>query len=142
MSHVPHEVAQEFPGHAARLHALKIRDGSFARLLDDYRQVHRIETCAEFVSQDTEQALRRLRMRIKHEIADRLSRSVQPSKRPSKQATWSKHVLSRTFGSQIVMASHRALALLDQSLLSAPAIFTQLGEGSTGRLGRACRRAG
>ncbi len=75
MCHVPLEVAQEFPGQAARLNGLKIRDRSLSSLLADYRQVHRIETSTEYVSRDTGQALRRLRMRIKHEIANKLSRS-------------------------------------------------------------------
>ena len=75
MSHVPHEVVQEFPGQTAHLLALKNRDRSFARLLDDYHQVHRIETCPEYVSRDTERALRRLRLRIKDQIATRLTRA-------------------------------------------------------------------
>lgn len=51
MSHVPHELAEEFPQHAQRMHDLKQTDGHFARLFDDYhrvnRAVHRAETDIE-----------------------------------------------------------------------------------------------
>ena len=41
MSHVPHELAEEFPQHAQRMHDLKQTDGHFARLFDDYHRVNR-----------------------------------------------------------------------------------------------------
>ena len=51
MSHVPHELAEEFPQHAQRMHDLKQTDGHFARLFDDHhrvnRAVHRAETDIE-----------------------------------------------------------------------------------------------
>jgi uncharacterized protein YdcH (DUF465 family) len=48
MSHTPHELAEEFPEHAEKLHALKAENAHFARLADDYhtlnREIHRAET--------------------------------------------------------------------------------------------------
>lgn len=77
MSHVPHELHEEFPEAAERLHALKLSDAHFARLADEYhtvnRQIHRIETRVEPASEETEQELRRTRMRLKDEIAARLA---------------------------------------------------------------------
>ena len=48
MSHVPHELHEEFPDDTATLHTLKTSDAHFTRLADEYhevnREVHRIET--------------------------------------------------------------------------------------------------
>lgn len=72
MSHTPHELADEFPGSAARLHELKTSDPHFLRLFDEYhdvnRQIHRIESRVEAASEDFEAGLRKLRMRLKDEI--------------------------------------------------------------------------
>ena len=72
MSHTPHELAEEFPESAARLHELKTSDPHFLRLFNEYhdvnRQIHRIETRVEPASEDFETGLRRLRTRLKDEI--------------------------------------------------------------------------
>lgn len=72
MSHTPHELADEFPESAARLHELKTSDPHFQRLFDEYhdvnRQIHRIETKVEPASAEFEAGLRKLRMRLKDEI--------------------------------------------------------------------------
>ena len=72
MSHTPHELAEEFPDAADRIHALKETDGHFARLADDYhevnRQIHRIETNVEPASDAFQTQLRKQRMALKDEI--------------------------------------------------------------------------
>ncbi|MGJ3263977.1 MAG: YdcH family protein [Salinarimonas sp.] len=73
MSHVPHELAEEFPEAAERIHALKTSNAHFARLADEYhelnREIHRIETRVEPTSEEVEQDLRRKRVALKDEIA-------------------------------------------------------------------------
>lgn len=69
----PHELHEEFPHAADRMHALKESDPHFRKLADAYHQanraVHRAETRAEPVSEDEEHRLRRERARLKDEIA-------------------------------------------------------------------------
>ena len=73
MTHTPHELHEEFPEHAEKIHALKAANAHFARLVADYhavnREIHRVETRVEAASEDHEQALRRRRMHLKDEIA-------------------------------------------------------------------------
>jgi uncharacterized protein len=73
MSHTPHELAEEFPNAADRIHALKETDGHFARLADEYhavnRQIHRIETNVEPASDVFQTQLRKHRMALKDEIS-------------------------------------------------------------------------
>jgi len=73
VSHVPHELADDFPEHAERIHALKLSDAHFAKLADAYhevnRAVHRVETRVEPASEAYEEDLRKQRLRLKDEIA-------------------------------------------------------------------------
>lgn len=73
MSHVPHELHEEFPEAAEALHALKTTDTHFARLADEYhtinRQVHRIETDVEPASDETLENLKKQRLHLKDQIA-------------------------------------------------------------------------
>ena len=77
MSHVPHELAADFPDDVEKIHELKLADAHFARLIDEYHQinrdVHRAETGVEPVSETTEHEWRVTRMRLKDEIAAALS---------------------------------------------------------------------
>ena len=72
MSNTPHELSEEFPGQADKIHAMKLADAHFAKLLEQYneinRAVHRAETRVEAVSDEAETALRQKRMRLKDEI--------------------------------------------------------------------------
>ncbi|MFN3144046.1 MAG: YdcH family protein [Paracoccaceae bacterium] len=72
MSHTPHELHEEFPEHAERIHALKESDAHFARLMEEYhevnRAVHRAETNVEPVDQFAEETMRKTRMALKDEI--------------------------------------------------------------------------
>lgn len=72
MSHVPHDLAADFPEFADRIHDLKEKDAHFARLMEDYheinRQVHRAETMVEPISQEAETDLRKRRAALKDEL--------------------------------------------------------------------------
>ncbi len=73
MTHVPHELAADFPDHVDRLHDLKMNNAHFAKLSDEYhtinREIHRIETGIEAASDDRNTDLRKRRMQLKDEIA-------------------------------------------------------------------------
>jgi uncharacterized protein YdcH (DUF465 family) len=73
MSHVPHELAEEFPDKIDRIHALKEADAHFRKLFDRYhevnRAIHRAETNVEPTGQFTEEDMRKQRLRLKDEIA-------------------------------------------------------------------------
>ncbi|MBL4731017.1 MAG: DUF465 domain-containing protein [Rhizobiaceae bacterium] len=72
MSHVPHELAEEFPQQAEAIRNLKASDAHFARLADEYhevnREVHRIEAGVEPSSDVRAEDLRKTRFRLKEEI--------------------------------------------------------------------------
>jgi uncharacterized protein YdcH (DUF465 family) len=80
MSHVPHELAEEFPDRIEQIRTLKASDRYFARLVEDYhevnRAVHRLETRVEAASEEREEELRRIRMRLKDEILSRLTQAA------------------------------------------------------------------
>lgn len=77
MSHVPHELAEDFPESADRLHALKTTNAHFAKLSDEYheinREIHRIETDVEPASDMRQEELRKKRMILKDQISAILS---------------------------------------------------------------------
>jgi len=79
MSHVPHELAEDFPGQTDKIHALKVSNAHFAKLMDDYhainRYVHRAETNVAPVEELTEVQMRKQRAALKDEIARMLSAS-------------------------------------------------------------------
>lgn len=78
MAHTPHELHEEFPEAADKIHQLKVTDAHFAKLAEDYhavnREIHRMETGIEPVSEDFEQQKRRQRLALKDQIALYLSR--------------------------------------------------------------------
>ena len=41
MSNVPHELAEEFPEHVAKMHELKVGNAHFAKLFDEYHDLNR-----------------------------------------------------------------------------------------------------
>jgi uncharacterized protein len=73
MSHVPHELHEEFPEAAEALRILKANDAHFARLADEYhtlnREVHRIETNVEPASDEVLETLKKKRLHLKDQIA-------------------------------------------------------------------------
>jgi len=78
MPHTPHELAEEFPDQAQKIHDLKLADAHFARLADEYhtlnRTIHRAETNVEPVAEHIETDMRKRRMRLKDEIVAILNR--------------------------------------------------------------------
>jgi uncharacterized protein YdcH (DUF465 family) len=77
MSNTPHEIAEEFPNDAEKIHALKQSDAHFARLCEEYhavnRAIHRAETRVDAVTEEHEAELRRQRMKLKDGIAGMLA---------------------------------------------------------------------
>ena len=73
MSHVPHELAEEFPQMVDEISALKSTDAHFARLFDEYhvvnRAIHRAETNVEPTDDYHMLEMRKQRMHLKDEIA-------------------------------------------------------------------------
>ncbi len=73
MSHVPHELHEEFPDAAQKIHALKLGNAHFVRLSDQYhevnRTIHRIETQVEPASDDALEGLKKQRLSLKDQIA-------------------------------------------------------------------------
>lgn len=73
MSHVPHELAEEFPDQVDRIHELKTGNAHFAKLSEEYhvlnREIHRVETGVEPTSEIHETQLRKKRVALKDEIA-------------------------------------------------------------------------
>lgn len=72
MSNTPHELHEEFPADADRIHALKVSNAHFARLAEDYHavngDVHRAETGVVPVDQFAETEMRKRRAALKDEI--------------------------------------------------------------------------
>lgn len=72
MTHVPHDLADEFPEHADKMKALKQEGGHFARLADEYheinREIHRIETDVTPTSDAYQEEMRKKRLKLKDEI--------------------------------------------------------------------------
>ena len=76
MSNTPHTLAEEFPEQMDAIHARKISDPRFAKLLQDYDdvndQVHRAETRIAPTEQLAENDLRKRRLQIKDSIVQTL----------------------------------------------------------------------
>ena len=77
MTHTPHELAEEFPDKADVMHDLKMKDGEFRVLSEEYhrvnRAIHRAETNVEPTDQFHEEDLRKHRMALKDRIAAKLN---------------------------------------------------------------------
>jgi uncharacterized protein len=73
MSHVPHELVEEFPAKKERIHELNQSDAHFSKLSEKYhdlnRQIHRVETNVEPADEGFEKQLRRQRLALMDEIA-------------------------------------------------------------------------
>lgn len=72
MSHIPHELVEEFPELVADMAALRQKDSHFAKLSDDYhtlnRAIHRAETDVEPTSDIHMVEMRKKRLALKDEI--------------------------------------------------------------------------
>ncbi len=73
MSHVAHELHEEFPEKAAAIHSLKVNNAHFSRIADEYhalnRSIHRMETNVEPADDATIEDLKKKRLSLKDEIA-------------------------------------------------------------------------
>lgn len=73
MSHVPHELAEEFPDAVEKIHELKLSDARFVRLADAYhevnREIHRIEAEIETTSDAYTEEQKKKRLALKDELA-------------------------------------------------------------------------
>ena len=73
MSHVPHELIEEFPHMQEEISLLKSQDAHFARLFEEYhrvnRAIHRAETNVEPTDDFHMIQMRKERMHLKDEIA-------------------------------------------------------------------------
>lgn len=73
MSHVPHELHEEFPDKTDQLHQLKVSNAHFAKLADEYhsvnREIHRIESEVAPASDEALENLKKQRLHLKDEIA-------------------------------------------------------------------------
>ncbi len=79
MTHVPHELAEEFPDKVALLRDLRMTDARMARLADEYhlvnRALHRVETNVEPMCDVEALRLRKTRMALKDQIARLLTQA-------------------------------------------------------------------
>lgn len=77
MTHVAHELHDEFPADGEILHKLKISDPHFAKLADHNhdlnREIHRIEVGIEAASDDRTEALKKERLSILDQVAAMIS---------------------------------------------------------------------
>ena len=73
MSHVAHELHEEFPAQIEKIAALKMSNAHFAKLADHYhitnREIHRIESEVAPASDEALEALKKQRLTLKDEIA-------------------------------------------------------------------------
>lgn len=81
MSHVPHELHDEFPEYKELMHQLKMENEHFSKLADEYhkvnREIHRIETDVQPTSDAYQEDLRKKRMVLKDEIYALLKTEAQ-----------------------------------------------------------------
>ena len=72
MSHVAHELHDEFPEYKDKIHALKMSDRHFARLADEYhhlnREIHRVEANGVNIGDVAFEDLKKSRLKLKDEI--------------------------------------------------------------------------
>lgn len=79
MKNTPHELHDDFPEYAERIHALKTDDAHFAKLFEEYhevnRAVHRAETDVEPTTDEHLEEMRKTRMSLKDQLYSMLSKS-------------------------------------------------------------------
>ena len=73
MSHTPNELIDMFPEHADKIHALKLENGEFSRIFDEYhdvtREIHRGETNVEPMDDFRMEELRKRRLTMLDRVA-------------------------------------------------------------------------
>ena len=73
MTHVPHELHEEFPDAVEALHKLKLENAHFNTLSERYQainhQVYRIEAELDVAADEVVESLKKERLQLKDEIA-------------------------------------------------------------------------
>jgi uncharacterized protein YdcH (DUF465 family) len=73
MSHVPHELHDEFPAQAAALHELKMNNPHFRALAERHHdlnhEIHRIEAGVDAASDDRVESLKKERLALLDQVA-------------------------------------------------------------------------
>lgn len=76
MTHIQHELAEEFPNDHDKLHELKLSNAHYNKLADEYheinREIHRIETEVEPASDEVLESMKKQRLLLKDQIAQML----------------------------------------------------------------------
>ena len=87
MTHVPHELAEEFPEFASQIHHLRETDGHFHRISNEYhevnRAIHRAETDVEPCDDFRMEEMRKQRMVLKDEIFGMLAKPEPAAEDPA-----------------------------------------------------------
>ncbi|MCP1336915.1 YdcH family protein [Futiania mangrovi] len=77
MGHTPHELHEEFPEKAQKIHDLRMSDSHFAKLADAYhalnREIHRGDTNVEPMDDFHLEDLKKRRLALLDEISVRLA---------------------------------------------------------------------
>ncbi len=72
MSHVPNQLAEEFPEFKDKIHALKTSDNHFAKFFDEYhelnREIHRVEASGINISDEHFEEMKKKRLALKDDI--------------------------------------------------------------------------
>lgn len=72
MTHTPHELHEEFPDFAEKIHELKTSNNHFGRLSEEYhklnRDIHRAETDIEPTTDEHLEDMKKQRLTLKDEI--------------------------------------------------------------------------
>lgn len=73
MTHVPHELHEEFPNQGAAIHDLKEKNTHFAHLVEQYsetnRAIYKVEAQIEAMDDFALEELKKQRLHLKDEIA-------------------------------------------------------------------------
>ena len=79
MSHVAHDLFQEFAADSELLHTLKLTDAHFQRIADQYhdlnREIHRIETDVTPASDEHLERLKKERLALLDTVAQIITRA-------------------------------------------------------------------
>lgn len=79
MSEAQHDLASEFPKYKDLIHQLKLSDGHFGRLFEEYhdlnKSIHRAETRVDVISETEEEQLRKQRLKVKDELYQMLQKA-------------------------------------------------------------------
>lgn len=74
MSHTPNELIDMFPKHADKIHSLKVENGEFLKIFDEYhevtREIHRGETNVEPMDDFRMEELRKRRLQMLDRVSE------------------------------------------------------------------------